>query len=100
LRFEKNSDHISLAYQMELNEVYHLLMLDRNRKVMITGYADISGTPELNAQISRMRALSVKHYLRQKGVPTNRMIINFVGDSVSESENPMDRKVEIAWLGN
>ncbi|NND93366.1 MAG: OmpA family protein [Flavobacteriales bacterium] len=100
VRFDKNSDHISISYQMELNEVYHLLMLDPNRKVMITGFADISGTPELNAEISRMRALSVKYYLRKKGVPSNRMIINFVGDSVSKSENPMDRKVEIAWLGN
>ncbi|NNC83860.1 MAG: OmpA family protein [Flavobacteriales bacterium] len=99
VRFEKNSDHITLAYQLELNEVYHLLMLDPGRKVMITGYADQSGSADFNAQISRMRALSVKHYLRQKGIPSDRMIINFLGDSVSDSENPLDRKVEIAWLG-
>jgi len=100
VRFKKNSDHLSLAYQVELNEVYHLLMLDSERKVMITGYADISGTPELNAKISRMRALSVKSYLKKKGVPADRMIVNFLGDSVSQDENPLDRKVEIAWLGS
>ncbi len=100
VQFAKNSDHIALSYQMELNEVYHIMMIDQSRKVMITGYADTSGNPQLNAQISRYRALNVKSYLRGKGIPTDRMVVNFLGDSASNSENAADRKVEIAWLGN
>lgn len=100
VRFNKNSDELSLPYRMELNEVYHLLMIDPTRKVLLTGFADISGNPEINAAISRKRALAVKSYLAKKGISTTRMIVNYIGDAASTSVNPQDRKVEIAWLGN
>ena len=100
VRFNKNSDELSLPYRMELNEVYHLLMIDPTRKVLLTGFADISGNPEINASISRKRALAVKTYLTRKGISTSRMIVNYLGDAASNSVNPQDRKVEIAWLGN
>lgn len=100
VRFNKNSDEISLPYRMELNEVYHLLMIDPSRKVLLTGFADISGNTEINAAISRKRALAVKSYLARKGVATSRMIVNYLGDAASVSVNAQDRKVEIAWLGN
>jgi outer membrane protein OmpA-like peptidoglycan-associated protein len=98
IRFEKNSEEIALQDQLRLNDIYYQLMTNPQQKVMITGFADRSGNTELNANISRRRALAVKTYLRSKGVESNRLIINFLGDTYSESENALDRKVEIAWL--
>ncbi|MDA0714863.1 MAG: OmpA family protein [Bacteroidetes bacterium] len=98
VRFDKNSEEISLEDQLRLNDIYYRLMTYPDQKVMITGFADRSGNTELNANISRRRALAVKSYLRSKGVESQRLIINFLGDTYSESENAMDRKVEIAWL--
>jgi outer membrane protein OmpA-like peptidoglycan-associated protein len=98
IRFEKNSNEISLADQLRLNDIYYQLMTNAGQKVMITGFADRSGNTELNAAISRSRALAVKNYLRSKGIPSDRLVINFLGDTYSDSENSADRKVEIAWL--
>jgi outer membrane protein OmpA-like peptidoglycan-associated protein len=98
IRFEKNSNEISLEDRLSLNDIYYQLMTNASQKVMITGFADLSGNTELNATISRSRALAVKNYLRSKGIPSDRLVINFLGDTYSDSENAADRKVEIAWL--
>ena len=98
IRFEKNSDEISLEDRPRLNDIYYQLMTNAGQKVMITGFADRSGNTELNAAISRKRALAVKNYLRGMGIPAERLVINFLGDTYSDSENSADRKVEIAWL--
>jgi outer membrane protein OmpA-like peptidoglycan-associated protein len=98
IRFEKNSNEISLENRLSLNDIYYQLMTNASQKVMITGFADLSGNTELNATISRSRALAVKNYLRSKGIPSDRLVINFLGDTYSDSENAADRKVEIAWL--
>jgi len=98
VRFQKNSDVINLEDQLRLNDIYYQLMTNAEQKVMITGFADRSGNTELNAAISRKRAIAVKSYLRDKGIPSDRLVINFLGDTYSDSENSADRKVEIAWL--
>jgi len=96
--FEKNSAELSNHYKLELNKVYELLLKNANSKIMITGYADRSGDPDFNAYISRKRANEVNSYLKNKGIPSNRMLVNYLGDINSTSENAEDRRVVVEFI--
>jgi len=96
--FQKNSASLDESAELVLNKVYYRLMTSPEQKVMITGFADRSGNPTLNADISKSRAAEVNRYLLAKGIERDRLIMNHIGDTLSDSENPEDRKVEIAWL--
>jgi outer membrane protein OmpA-like peptidoglycan-associated protein len=96
--FEKNSAKLSTQYEMELNKSLGILLKNPKLKVMITGYADKSGNPDFNSYISRKRAEEVKNYLNKKGISSKRMIMNYVGDISSNSENSGDRRVEIEYI--
>ena len=96
--FEKNSAQLSTQYEMELNKSLGILLKNPTLKIMITGYADKSGDPDFNSYISRKRAEEVKNYLNKKGISTKRMIMNYVGDISSNSENSGDRRVEIEYI--
>ena len=96
--FNKNSSKLSTQYEMELNKSLGILLKNPKLKIMITGYADKSGDPDFNSYISRKRAEEVKNYLNKKGISTKRMIMNYVGDISSNSENSGDRRVEIEYI--
>jgi outer membrane protein OmpA-like peptidoglycan-associated protein len=96
--FEKNSAELNNHYKLELNKVYEVLLKNANSKIMITGYADKSGDPDFNAYISRKRANEVKSYLQNKGIPSNRMLVNYLGDINSTSENASDRRVVVEFI--
>ena len=65
---------------------------------MITGFADKSGDPDYNAYLSRMRAQEVEKYLYKKGIPKKRMLMNYLGDIASSSEDANDRRVEVEFI--
>lgn len=97
--FERNSTQLSLVQQTQLNQVLAELIKNPAEKVMVTGYADALGNREYNILLSKKRALSVSHYLTEKGIDAHRLQVNFVGAEDSQSTNPLDRKVVIEWLG-
>lgn len=96
--FERGSYEITVYNQTLLNEVVAELMKHKNHKIMITGFADRVGDRNLNAILSQKRALAVRDYIVQRGIPQSRMVVNFYGDNKSQELNPLDRKVEIEWL--
>ena len=67
---------------------------------MITGFADKSGDPDYNAYLSQKRASEVQTYLYRKGIPKKRMVMNYLGDISSESENAGDRRVELEFVND
>ncbi len=98
--FEKNAFELSLSQKAQLNTVRVELRKNPEYSALITGYADKTGNPELNAWISKKRASAVRTYLKSQGIPIERLILNFLGDSESDSPNPADRKVTIVFLEN
>jgi outer membrane protein OmpA-like peptidoglycan-associated protein len=98
--FEKNSSELSNHYKLELNKVYQVLLKNPKSKIMITGYADKSGDPDFNAYISRKRASAVNDYLRNKGIAAKRMLVNYLGDIDSTSENSEDRRVVVEFIND
>jgi outer membrane protein OmpA-like peptidoglycan-associated protein len=89
-----------MSDKAKLNVIVQTMLSDRTATALITGYADKSGNPELNAKISSARANTVKRYLISRGIGAKRLLVNYLGDSFSNSENEADRKVEIGILQN
>lgn len=98
--FEKNSYELSLSQKAQLNTVKVELRKNSEYSALITGYADKTGNPEINAWISKKRAAAVRTYIESQGIPIKRLILNFLGDSESDAPNPADRKVTIVFLEN
>lgn len=98
--FDKNSSSLVSKNKLELNIVFDVLLKNPSLKIMITGFADKSGDPDYNAYISEKRAREVKSYLYKKGIANKRMMLNFLGDIASVSENSEDRRVEIEFLND
>lgn len=98
--FEKNSSEISSQYKLQLNKILSELIKNPDLKIMITGFADKSGNPDFNAYISQRRAEVVKKYLYKKGIANKRMLMNYLGDLSSTSENANDRRVEIEFIND
>lgn len=66
------------AYAM-LDEIAALLRQKSGYRLVIKGFADPSGRPARNLELSRRRAEAVRAYLVEKGVPSNRLEIRAMG---------------------
>lgn len=69
-------------------------------KVLIGGHASKEGTRAHNARLAKYRALMVKYYLVDQGIPATRMKVKDYGSSVHNAINlsddlSLDRRVEI-----
>jgi len=95
LYFEKNSFTIGYAEKIKLNKIFDTLIKMTGNSVIITGFADKSGDKNYNAYLSEKRAKAVQNYFLSKGIDKKRLIINFMGDSESDSINQADRKVVV-----
>lgn len=87
-------------HKERLTEVLNSLSQDR-RSVVLYGYADPSGFQEYNEMLSRRRAFYIKEFLKNEGIPENRL--QFVGKGIDRHEDceshdcPESRRVEV-WL--
>jgi len=98
VRFGRNSTRLDTEYRVLLNEVFEQLARASEQRVLITGYTDRSGDPDLNMHLSEQRAKSVRQYLLQRGIPADRLLVNYYGDSRSIGRNPDERRVEVEWI--
>ena len=85
---------------VEVSESQVEEQLDRSveDRVLITGYTDRSGDPALNLALSEQRAKAVRAYLLSRGIPADRLLVNYYGDSRSSGRDPNERRVEVEWL--
>jgi outer membrane protein OmpA-like peptidoglycan-associated protein len=86
--------------QNNLDWVVERLMSDKSLKVRITGYADIKGEPAKMQALSEKRTNAVYKYLRQRGVPANRIIKDSKGSAnpIHEKGSGRNRRVEIELI--
>lgn len=96
--FSKSSSSLDANSKLALNEVVDILARDPRVNIIITGYADKTGDTAKNLVLSQMRAKAVQNFIAQSGLPANRLVTNYFGDSESSSENRSDRKVEIEFV--
>lgn len=71
--FNVNSDVISDASYIPLNELIVLLSSHSTASLIIEGHTDATGSAKLNKQLSQRRAESVLRYLVEKGIDRSRL---------------------------
>ena len=98
--FKHAKANIDFAFYTELEKVVDFLKENVMFNILISGFADSTGTDEINNTLSEKRALAVVNYLKQKGIAHNRISHNYFGsrfpiaDNSSETGRQLNRRVE------
>lgn len=98
LYFPKAQTSPDMAALFALNEIVDMLARNQQVRVIITGYADKTGDPRLNLELSRRRANEVKAVFLRAGLSEERFITRYLGDRDSQSESNDDRKVIVSFV--
>ena len=96
--FEKSGVDLSTTAQQQLNDIVEKLARNGKTGVLITGYSDRNGSSEKNWKESEKRAKTVRNFIVNSGVDSNRCVAKFVGDVGSIGKNPGDRKVIVEFI--
>ncbi len=86
VRFATESDELTGNSNQALDKVANA-MSSSNYNLKLSGYADSTGTEEFNKELSAKRALAVKKYLVNKGVPENRIALAAYGEKMPKAPN-------------
>ena len=98
VRFYTGSSSLTLNAQLQINEVVGLLVRYPQLRLMCTGHADLSGDRAVNLNLSRARATTVRNYILDSGVNSERVIMNFFGEERAETRGAKDRRVIVTFF--
>ena len=99
--FDVNSSDLQAPFHSSLDEIAETVRQSGSFKVKVMGYADPTGSIELNDQLSLARAESVKSYLESKGVSNSQIQVEAFGDRqplgpiTSSGRLQLERRVDI-----
>jgi len=85
-----------------LDEIVGILREYNDHKLFVDGYTDNSGNAKKNMKLSKQRAQAVRDYLVSKGIPEERIVVNWHGDADPKVSNEtaegrvQNRRVEMA----
>ena len=102
--FETNSAILEQQSLPELNQLYYLLEMHHDLRLMIEGHTDNTGTTALNADLSAERAASVRDHLMKRGIKADRLEAVGSGDSkplapnTNSANRAKNRRTEIKVL--
>ena len=100
---------INLTYRRprsNLNELKDVLTKYPDTNIEIQGHTDSDGTDSHNNKLSNRRASAVASYLREKGVPSSRIVTKGFGETApkysndSEDGKSQNRRVEFLITAN
>ena len=101
--FDTNKATIKDSAIPKLQQVALILMEYPRGSVVVTGYADSTGSSDINVPLSRTRAEAVKTYLLEKsGVSSERVVARGMGEeepvasNATASGRKLNRRVEIS----
>lgn len=87
LEFETGSDVIKKSSYESLDNLAELLVNKEDWRIMISGHTDNVGNDANNMKLSEKRSNSVANYLNSKGVPRDRMIVKWYGETKPIADN-------------
>ncbi|HHF2903885.1 OmpA family protein [Vibrio diabolicus] len=92
-QFAVDSAEINPKYMGHLAEAAYILRDYPNLTLVVTGHADVTGSPDYNQKLAQARAEQVKRYLTVFGITSERVTTKSVGDSLPlyEGETPAVR---------
>lgn len=94
------SEQAELDYESmkALNEQIRWLKENPNKKIIVRGYTDPTGSAAYNMQLGKKRAEAVKNYLVKNGIAADRIfVVSFGEQDLASAKNtpqswPMDRR--------
>lgn len=101
INFDTNKATLKADGKKAVDEIYQVLSNDKALKIDINGYTDNVGEQNLNLQLSKQRAETVKTELVKNGIAENRLTSagfgqnNPIGDNNSEEGKAKNRRVEL-----
>lgn len=81
IQFKTASYVLENHYKSQLDLIAQTLQNNPKLRVTLSGFADKRGDSTFNQALSEQRALSVKHYLINKGIRKEQVITNSFGES-------------------
>jgi len=66
---------------IEINKLVNILKENPKLNIAIVGYTDISGIPEKNTHLSKVRAQAVYDYVVQQGIPNEQVTFSGLGSA-------------------
>ena len=94
--FAKGSNKLYEADAATLSAIVENLTENPDLAVRLSGFADQSGSAEINQRLSRERAERVSSYLQERGISAERISVQFFGEERTRyREGALDRRVEI-----
>jgi outer membrane protein OmpA-like peptidoglycan-associated protein len=104
LEFESGKDIIKDVSFPSLEELANLLIKKGEWKIIIAGHTDNVGSAKSNLILSKKRSQAVGVYLEQRGVNSERIIVQYFGeekpvaDNNSKEGRQQNRRVEMTIL--
>jgi len=99
--FATNKSDLKSSGLVNITKLAQFLRDNPDRKVIVEGYTDSTGSDSYNQSLSERRAASVQRALAQQGVDISRIVIQGYGkeypvaDNGSVSGRAMNRRVEV-----
>ena len=87
LEFETGKDVIKSTSYESLDNLAGLLVKKEDWKIQISGHTDAVGNDASNMKLSEKRSKAVGSYLESKGVPTDRMVVQWFGETKPVADN-------------
>jgi outer membrane protein OmpA-like peptidoglycan-associated protein len=104
LNFETGRSSIKPEHYALLGNVKQALEMFPDRKVIISGHTDFTGSSEFNKKLSLERAKSVMEYLKSVGINANQIEAvglgeaNPIAPNVTPAGRRMNRRIEVTIL--
>ena len=98
VQFYEGSTRLTLAAQLQLNEVVEVMGMHERLRVVCTGHADVKGDRAANLALSKRRSEAARAHLLESGVASTRVVLNYFGEERSQNRGALDRRVEVAFF--
>lgn len=100
ITFKASSDVIKSSSHAVLDDIVEIMNDNPHYKLYIAGYASSDGDDDFNLELSKKRAASVKKYIEDKGIASNRLRsdgfgeANPIADNSTSAGRAKNRRVE------
>ena len=98
VQFYEGSTRLTLAAQLQLNEVVEVMGMHERLRVVCTGHADVKGDRAANLALSKRRSEAARAHLLESGVASTRVVLNYFGEERAQNRGALDRRVEVAFF--
>jgi len=82
IQFKSGSYALEEHYQSQLDLIANTLLNNPKLSISLSGFADQRGDSTLNQALSEQRTITVKNYLKNKGVKSEQVITHSFGESL------------------